>query len=401
MAAKLTKSHACPFCKLQFTSSSLGRHLDLYIRSANPKQSDDVHDLDKIRTMRGRITRRQPRTSRAKQEIESTSELCDSSVDSPANHDDHSETADVDMQSRDDAAIASPVDGAGSGMISPVNHRANDKISVAFNTANWQATGVINHVSSGAGLSNDGREVPVMPTATTTVPQPDHLSDDVDIGRAAQLALREVLQSLESARAQVPPQPLFVFDYFSMSFPAVCLHTLPGSLTSAHTGTYTPKGTWSFDPPSAPHLEAVQKHITSRAKQAGLAADSPDLQRIYSHLDDAYSHWTSLSIMDQEQSWKIEGLRAYAATSQSTKNKDAELTLLKQQLHHMRSQYDAVCSDQLPRELLLRPLDALPLSQELSRAVTQIDQVWDYEKLMAKWRQRVANGQTTNERADP
>jgi hypothetical protein len=62
------KDKACPFCRQQFTSSSQGRHLDLYIKEKNPMQPDGVHDVDEIRKLRGRITRKQPRNSTSKRE---------------------------------------------------------------------------------------------------------------------------------------------------------------------------------------------------------------------------------------------------------------------------------------------------------------------------------------------
>ena len=61
--AKTTKDRSCPFCRQAFTSSSLGRHLDLYIKPKNPKPPDGVHDVIEIRKIRGGITRRQPRSN--------------------------------------------------------------------------------------------------------------------------------------------------------------------------------------------------------------------------------------------------------------------------------------------------------------------------------------------------
>ncbi len=55
---KAPKDKNCPFCGQAFTSSSLGRHLDLYIRPKNPKAPDGIHKVDEIRKMRGGITRR-------------------------------------------------------------------------------------------------------------------------------------------------------------------------------------------------------------------------------------------------------------------------------------------------------------------------------------------------------
>jgi hypothetical protein len=60
---KAAKDKNCPYCGQAFTSSSLGRHLDLYIKEKNPKPPDGLHDVDEIHKLRGSITRRHPRTS--------------------------------------------------------------------------------------------------------------------------------------------------------------------------------------------------------------------------------------------------------------------------------------------------------------------------------------------------
>lgn len=65
---KAPKDKNCPFCGQAFTSSSLGRHLDLYIRPKNPKAADGIHLVDEIRKLRGGITRRQAKGSISKKE---------------------------------------------------------------------------------------------------------------------------------------------------------------------------------------------------------------------------------------------------------------------------------------------------------------------------------------------
>ena len=58
---KAVKDRNCPFCQQAFTSSSLGRHLDIYIKPKNPKPSDGIHIVEEIRKIRGSVTRRQAR----------------------------------------------------------------------------------------------------------------------------------------------------------------------------------------------------------------------------------------------------------------------------------------------------------------------------------------------------
>ena len=65
---KAPKDKSCPYCHQPFTSSSLGRHLDLYIKERNPKAPDGIHDVDEIRKIRCGVTRRHPRRSLAPRE---------------------------------------------------------------------------------------------------------------------------------------------------------------------------------------------------------------------------------------------------------------------------------------------------------------------------------------------
>src|SRR5690242_6293755 len=69
---KAAKDKTCPFCGQAFTSSSLGRHLDLYIRPKNPKAPDGIHAVDEIRKLRGGITRRQAKGSISKRKQSSS-----------------------------------------------------------------------------------------------------------------------------------------------------------------------------------------------------------------------------------------------------------------------------------------------------------------------------------------
>jgi len=136
--------HACPFCRQIFTSSSLGRHLDLYVREKNPKGPDGVHDLDTIRKMRGRITRRHARvlTAATQDHSENNSrpnlKRASSQPLSPSSHPGpppapvrHHQSVDSTLRS---FAVAGITDEYGEGFRSTLNR------------ANWQVTGVINNL---------------------------------------------------------------------------------------------------------------------------------------------------------------------------------------------------------------------------------------------------------------
>lgn len=189
------KDKACPFCHQAFTSSSLGRHLDLYIKEKNPKPADGVHDVDAIRKLRGGITRRQARNSLARRE-ESTP-IGKSGING------NSSASGTRSPQRDD--LNSPQGRSQQMNEQPVRHPK----SISMFSPSWEATGVINDipmVNNGAYSEVDGsRRVEASRTASRQVlakaafEQKQKLTDALDTARAAELALREVLGAIKAA----------------------------------------------------------------------------------------------------------------------------------------------------------------------------------------------------------
>lgn len=186
------KDKACPFCQQPFTSSSLGRHLDLYIKEKNPKPADGVHDVDEIRKLRGGITRRQPRNSLAKRESSTptgTPGLNGSAKRSPPS----------EIDQRSPKFRTRPMD---------LSHDGTKK--TLFNSATWHATGVINDIPSvsqnGIYVEGNGpariqgvNSVSQDMLAEANLEQKQKMMDALDTAKAAELALRELLGSLKAA----------------------------------------------------------------------------------------------------------------------------------------------------------------------------------------------------------
>lgn len=175
-----TKDRSCPFCHAPFTSSSLGRHLDLYIKEKNPKPPDEVHDVEEIRRLRGNVTRRQPRTLSTKRE--------DSA---------HSSSKPTSMREQRSPSVTafytSAVQANGGSTKSP------------FGRENREAAGVVNDPSrlNGAGpplniikRRNNMRN----PSLKEEFIRKQDALEEKDRGRAAELALIEVLESVKAAK---------------------------------------------------------------------------------------------------------------------------------------------------------------------------------------------------------
>lgn len=219
------KDKTCPFCAQPFTSSSLGRHLDLYIREKNPKPADGVHDVTAIRKLRCGITRRQPRGSLGREGSGTPGASAGGGKRSPE--------TDAGNKSPSIQADGTP---SGSGQCAAVTARTGNygqSTMMKLNSANWTATGVINDISAATGNGNerhgqaqttqtpsqtwgskDGRDAPggadnggrrtssmnKHSLAKQGFEQKQKMIEALDTARAAELALMEVLGSIRAAK---------------------------------------------------------------------------------------------------------------------------------------------------------------------------------------------------------
>ncbi|KAG5933485.1 hypothetical protein E4U53_000981, partial [Claviceps sorghi] len=156
------KDKNCPFCGQAFTSSSLGRHLDLYIKEKNPKPSDGVHDVEAIKKLRGGITRRQARGSVGARKDSTPARRPRLSIKRKS-------PSQKDESAVDSTSIEYPI----------VPH--------------WDTTDVIDGVSArGPGMPQNASK---QATRKTQPELRQELADATDRARAAELALREILGS--------------------------------------------------------------------------------------------------------------------------------------------------------------------------------------------------------------
>ena len=195
-AVSAVKDKACPFCHQQFTSSSLGRHLDLYIREKHPKPPDGIHIVDEIRKLRGGITRRQPRQSLRRRE-----------TSTPGEHD-HGSPA-------PESAVGEGSPSMSHEDIGTSNLMYSGRPRIYMQPPSWEATGVMNNIPPAKSLdtaSVEGeeresrrvdarsRQVSRQLLAKTAFEQKQKMNDALDTAKATELALRELLGSLKAAK---------------------------------------------------------------------------------------------------------------------------------------------------------------------------------------------------------
>ena len=172
------KDSKCPFCGVYFTSSSLGRHLDLWIKEKNPKAPDDIHDIAEIRKIRGNVTRRQARSNVTKREGSTPS----SSKQTPIR----------DQRSPSDTLFNSNLEPSDA-----------TRVRVHVNRPNWQTTGVINGLPpfSRDGLSPvDGKRSVPTSSVKMSILRKQHAVEENDRAMAAESALKEVLGIVKAAK---------------------------------------------------------------------------------------------------------------------------------------------------------------------------------------------------------
>lgn len=213
---KAVKDKNCPYCGQAFTSSSLGRHLDLYIKERNPKKQDGIHNVEEIRRMRGGITRRHPKGSSRRRNTTTPA-----GTPSAVQH-----RADA---SGDESSNA-PSPAVGGPAHASVGTSAADIASMfPLGGVRWEATGVINEAlvaspdgTSGADGGHGGDGSRPMADLDTRGFNPNRrpivsrvvsrqavkaqldskqkIQDALDDARAAELALREFANAWRAAK---------------------------------------------------------------------------------------------------------------------------------------------------------------------------------------------------------
>ncbi|KAI9762423.1 MAG: hypothetical protein M4579_000399 [Chaenotheca gracillima] len=404
-----SKDKHCPYCNQAFTSSSLGRHLDLYIKEKNPKPADGIHDVDEIRKMRGSITRRQTRTSSARRESLTPTTSKRSSQDgrmSPA---------------ISQAPPLPPPSSTGSLRARP--HR----------TTGWEATGVILDIpqsSDGLPRLEPRRDSSRQLQMKTRVEQSQKERETLDNARASELALRELLGIVKAARglsANRRPSPSpFDFDPFTMTFPALVLRCLPLPPTLFSVQPFPTPTSCSLESPNQAQFEALVQSVRARFQRFRASPAAPrrkdsstpfthdmngfpqengnnrnqgmgqrpqfheEEQKVMRHIHDAFSHWKTLPDKHRQDTWRLEILRAYSSEQDQRKEVERELDRTRQESENLRAQVEQLSACQHPREFLVHPVQTVPLPKEtaaeLQNHLLGDPRDWEYDTLVSKWK---------------
>ncbi|KAI4862521.1 hypothetical protein F4820DRAFT_21588 [Hypoxylon rubiginosum] len=394
------KDRNCPYCGQAFTSSSLGRHLDLYIKEKNPKAPDGIHDVDAIRKMRGNITRRQPRGSLARRDPSTPGTPTTSSKKSPA----------------PDSGVKLPaIPKEGQFVVD------NQMPKYPFQPT-WEATGVINDIPARNGEfksspdesnSQDSSRRPAVqraPSRTVQKSQLDarqKLADAMDTARAAELALRELLSSWRAAKQQIEMDSLpFDFDPLSLDFPALTLQCLQAPPTLFSSTPHPTSTSWSIQPPAQKQYEAlktyfqeefrkwkvacamattasheeltypptythVSRDLRESVKKAEEAAGALEAQ-VSEHLQSTYHVWEQLPAQRRTELWGLELARSVGRRQKEVEKLKEIQHTMKQETGNLKIQIDQLNRLQQPREFRIVPPATIPIEKSLMSYVLDL-----------------------------
>jgi hypothetical protein len=222
------------------------------------------------------------------------------------------------------------------------------------------------------------------------------LQEAAELGRAAEMALREVLGSLEAAQKLEEPTSLFAeFDFFSLSFAGLCLAVLPAPRTLFSVSPFPSFDSWSIGPPDLRQLEALDKSLRERAVSPHRTETVTDelLQKHHAHVAATWEHWQAMSGAEQSAAWNLEILRSLHRAQERAHSLQSELETAQQRTLHLEAEYDRLSRCQLPRDYLNNPPNTVPISSMAMRSLQALpvkssaaENNYNAEALIAKWR---------------
>jgi len=194
---------------------------------------------------------------------------------------------------------------------------------------------------------------------------------------------------------------LFDFDFYSQTFPALCLQLLPSPRTLFSLQPFASPESWPLTPPGEEQLNLLRDVIVNHATAKNLDPRADDeVKRANHHLDIAYRNYMESDDSEKKRSYHLETLRALAKSQRRIDEKTAELKLLRQRADFYRMQYDRAIKRLNPCEAyLLAASNPMPLSSDEQ---TQLDimtpeaRSWNYDQLISKWRVKLRESKKTD-----
>ena len=208
-----------------------------------------------------------------------------------------------------------------------------------------------------------------------------------------------------------PPSP-FDFNFFSLSFPELCLQCLSAPHTLLAGSAIPDPFSWSIEVPKPSYHDLLREWLGMKLKDwqrqgkshhfpnqiiqpSGTNGHSQDSESIgdvegkyYRHLTSVYETWNDLSEDQKQESWRRECAKAFAREQEKHKQTTRSLELAKQEIQHLRSQLAQRNHYDHSIEYTQFGNSILPLSQETTKNLPDLP---SYEALLSRWRTRLAH----------
>ena len=208
-----------------------------------------------------------------------------------------------------------------------------------------------------------------------------------------------------------PPSP-FDFNFFSLSFPELCLQCLSAPQSLLVGSTVPDRFSWSLEAPRQIYYDILREWLGSKLKELqprgkshhfpnqiiqpnGINGHSQDPEsigeveeRFYQHLTSVYESWRGLPEKQRQESWRTECAKAFAREQEKHKQTKRSLELAEQEIQHLRSQLAHKNPYDQSTEYTNFGISPLPLTRETTRNIPDLP---SYEALLSRWRTRLAH----------
>ena len=225
-----------------------------------------------------------------------------------------------------------------------------------------------------------------------------------------------------SARAH-PPSP-FDFNFFSLSFPELCLQCLSAPQSLLSSPAVPDPNTWSIDAPRVAHYEILQDWLedklrnwhrlrqpqfgpnhTHQSSNSNGHYKSPsnsdilaDTERYKTHLATTYETWKAFPEKKKQDLWLNECAKAFTREQEQHKATKQRLDLAEQKIQLLRSQLA-----QAHQVAETQPYDnssILPITRETASQLPKSD-FFNYENLLSKWKSKIQTSRSAQQPLPP
>ena len=207
------------------------------------------------------------------------------------------------------------------------------------------------------------------------------------------------------------PASPFDFNFFSFSFPQLCLRCLSTPLSLLMRPSAPDKQTWSPEAPQPIYHDILRDWLGNRLKDwrrqrnpypeqingsNGHQQDYLDEEvqseeegKYYQHLSSAFDAWKALPEKQKQERWREECAKAFAREQEAHEETRRKLDFAEQEIQHLRSQLNQMHHPGFQPF----PPSVLPITRETVANLTD-SQNWNFGALLSKYRAQIQSNRS-------